>query len=167
VICRSFAFGFPRHVCRAADLTCFTLSFRVVQHLAAAERQPPNRHDLFIKCTRPDTIKWDDPLTIQKAIGCVDVPGLPNSRCITNALSRTECEQLLLLSEAAGYLPDEPLVSHVLGRWLRLLPFHSWGFIPSRVGNERKESVLDMHNGLQASPAPRLLFTRDSLALGC
>jgi len=82
----------------------FRSGFRVVQHLAAADRQPPNKHDLRIHASEPGTAA----LAPSCAVSRVDMPGVPGAFMLKHLLTPGECERLLAAATAVGFDPDEP-----------------------------------------------------------
>ena len=78
--------------------------FRVILHKAAADRQPPNKHDLRIHTNEPGAVRLSEGLRT----GRRDVPGVPGAFVLTELLSGSECQQILRAAEGVGYGPDEP-----------------------------------------------------------
>lgn len=79
---------------------------RVVHHVPAADRKPPNHHDLRISFTSTN-ILTDNLMTIEKH----DVTTIPGAMMLTNILTRHECQRLIQTAERMGYTPDHPIES--------------------------------------------------------
>lgn len=79
--------------------------FRVVAHETAAERRPPNKHDLDIFASEPGVVCFDPDPEVHRS----EVPGVPGAFAMTNVLTHAECLQMVAAAEAVGYVPDEPL----------------------------------------------------------
>jgi hypothetical protein len=79
---------------------------RIIYSEEAANRTPPNKYDLRLHVTAPDTIKWNTtPYTTVKHA----VPFAPGALVLENVLSALECKQLLTVSSQLGFRPDHPI----------------------------------------------------------
>eukprot|EP00951_Prasinocladus_malaysianus_P032012 scaffold309589_cov46-Prasinocladus_malaysianus.AAC.1 len=78
--------------------------FRVVQHLKAADRQPPNKHDLRIYTSQPGTV----PLAASQTPVRADMPNVPGAFMIQGLLTPLECRNILACANFVGFSPDEP-----------------------------------------------------------
>lgn len=81
--------------------------FRVVAHETAAERRPPNRHDLDIFASEAGVVCFGPDPEVRHSL----VPGVPGAFAMANVLTHAECLQFVAAAEAVGYVPDEPLNS--------------------------------------------------------
>jgi hypothetical protein len=79
---------------------------RIIYSEEAANRTPPNKYDLRLHVTAPDTIKWNTTpgTTVKHA-----VPFAPGALVLENVLSASECKQLLTVSSQLGFRPDHPI----------------------------------------------------------
>jgi len=75
----------------------------------AAERQPPNHHDLQIFTCQPDWIRLASPELVTPHVRRHDVPGVPGAFDITGILTRDECRQIIATAEHMGFRPDHPV----------------------------------------------------------
>ena len=80
-------------------------SFFVALRERAAQRQPPNRHDLTVWASRPGAVALDGAAAPRR----VDVAGVPGGFVVVDALSASECAALLGAASALGFERDEPL----------------------------------------------------------
>lgn len=81
---------------------------RVVYHVAAAERKPPNHHDLNMSFTDTSMLKQEhDSSVIEKHI----VTPIPGATLLTNVFLPHECQRLIQTAEKMGYSPDHPVES--------------------------------------------------------
>jgi hypothetical protein len=78
-----------------------------VQHLAASDRQPPNKHDLHIYTSEEGTIRLDSHDT-RSAVTRANMPSVPGAFMLRTLLSRAECGQILRAAHSVGFAPDEP-----------------------------------------------------------
>jgi hypothetical protein len=79
---------------------------RIIYSEEAANRTPPNKYDLRLHVTAPDTIKWNTtPHTTVKHA----VPFALGALVLENVLSASECKQLLTAASQLGFRPDHPI----------------------------------------------------------
>lgn len=80
---------------------------KVVYHVAAADRKPPNRHDLNMSSTACTSMlsKEHDILAIEKHA----VTLIPGAILLMNVLQPHECKRLITTAEKMGYSPDHPV----------------------------------------------------------
>lgn len=84
----------------------YSKQFSIVMHERGEDRRTKNKFDFTMYHSLPDTIQYDSKLKTDK----VDVPGVPGAFVIRNALSLSECNQIITASESIGYTGDLPLV---------------------------------------------------------
>lgn len=84
-----------------------------LHHVPAAERKPPNHHDLKIYATSPNTITMKRPSIKTKRHDIGLIPGEYGAFVLTNVLSELECKQIIQIAESKkmGYIPDHPTSS--------------------------------------------------------
>jgi len=81
---------------------------RVVYHVAAAERKPPNHHDLNMSFTDTSMLTQQyDSSVIENHI----VTPIPGAMLLTNVFLPHECQRLIQTAESMGYTPDHPVES--------------------------------------------------------
>ena len=81
---------------------------KIIYREAGAERKPPNKFDLLLHVTAPNTIMWDNPPSTSN-VGKHPVPFLPNSFALSNVLSPVECQQFREIGTLLGFRPDHPI----------------------------------------------------------
>ena len=84
---------------------------KILYREAAADRTPPNHYDLHLHMlTTPNAeavVKWSTP---PPPTACHAVPFLPTpSRVVGRALTASECQQILHVTNTLGYRPDHPV----------------------------------------------------------
>jgi hypothetical protein len=86
-----------------------TLESRIVYRETAAERTPPNQHDLLLHATEPCAVlplrnTKADTQTVSKHL----VPFVKGAFCLKDVLSASECARLVQAASHLGYRPDHP-----------------------------------------------------------
>ncbi|KAH8064784.1 ubiquitinyl hydrolase [Aureococcus anophagefferens] len=105
VVSRDLFVAAPREAAAAPPLPSdahVAASFFVALRERAAQRQPPNRHDLTVWASRPGARRADG-----DASGA-DAAGVPGGFVVVDALSASECAALLGAASALGFERDEP-----------------------------------------------------------
>mmetsp|Transcript_36677 Transcript_36677/g.79881 ORF Transcript_36677/g.79881 Transcript_36677/m.79881 type:complete len:602 (-) Transcript_36677:18-1823(-) len=89
------------------------IEVETVHHVPAAERKPPNHHELKIYATSPNTITMKRPSIKTKRHDIDLIPGQYGAFVLTNVLSESECKQIIQIAESKkmGYIPDHPTSS--------------------------------------------------------
>lgn len=60
------------------------------------QRRTPNRHDLILYHSSPNTVAFDPE---KPPVTRIDVPNVPNAFVLTNMLSQKECRQVVAAAE--------------------------------------------------------------------
>ncbi len=85
-----------------------TLESSIVYQEAAAERTPPNHHDLILHSTQPMTVLPLAGKNISGRVNKHEIPFLTGAFCLSNVLSKDECSRLIDAASILGYRPDHP-----------------------------------------------------------
>lgn len=78
---------------------------RVLYSEKAADRTPPNHHDLLLHYCEPGYMQWEEPAP---EIRKTEVPFCAGAFCLSAVLSKRECLMLRDRAEALGFRPDHP-----------------------------------------------------------
>mmetsp|Transcript_15060 Transcript_15060/g.21327 ORF Transcript_15060/g.21327 Transcript_15060/m.21327 type:complete len:629 (+) Transcript_15060:71-1957(+) len=88
---------------------------QIVHHVLPSDRKPPNRYELKIFTTPPNTIRMmednDNNSCYSPPCHRYDIDLVPGALFITNVLTKQECYQLRGMAERMGYIPDHPVSS--------------------------------------------------------
>jgi hypothetical protein len=82
---------------------------RIIYSEEAAKRTPPNKYDLRLHVTAPDTIQWNTSSSPGNATVKHAVPFAPGAMVLENVLSALECKQLLSVVSQLGFRSDHPV----------------------------------------------------------
>lgn len=80
----------------------------VLKHINAADRRPPNKHDMDIYHSQSNTIPFTPLSELEQLPKRVPVPFVPGAFLLQNVFTEAECQCFIEAAEAMGYQQDEP-----------------------------------------------------------